>query len=248
MLIECCVDDLDSALIAQQGGVDRLELCDNLGDGGTTPSHGILSFLLDTLDIPVFPIVRVRGGSFVYSREERRVMARDVAHARALGARGVVVGALTPAGDVDREALEEIVLHDADVEVTFHRAFDVCRDPIAALDTLIELGVDRILTSGQAPSAWEGRDLIAELVRRAGADCIIMAGGGVREDHAAELAAHTGVQELHVRCTTLRHETPDWIAPAVPFRKPLPTDETARWVTDPDRLAALRRATGRRPE
>lgn len=195
--IEACVDGLTVAEAAVAGGAARLELCDNLTDGGTTPSHGMLSYLLDTLDVPVFPIIRPRGGSFHYSREECRVMARDVAHAAALGASGVVVGALTADGDIDIEALLEIALHRDDLELTFHRAFDQVRDPEGALDTLINNGFDRVLTSGGAPTAWQGRDVIARLVRQAGDRITIMAGGGVRPDTVRDLVTATGVAEIH---------------------------------------------------
>lgn len=246
MLLEACVDDLDSAHAAVQGGADRLELCDNLTDGGTTPSHGMLGYLLDTLDIPVFPIIRPRGGDFCYSSAERRVMARDVDHALSLGAPGIVTGALTPDGEVDIEAIREVVLHRPGVVVTFHRAFDLVRDPIVALETLIEAGVTRILTSGQRATAWEGRALLAELARRAGDRIVIMAGGGIHEDHVAALVQETGVSEIHVRAATVRVTEPGWPQPSVGFRKALPEHESARWVTDPVRIgiigAALRGA------
>lgn len=239
MLLEACVDDLDSAHAAVQGGADRLELCDSLGDGGTTPSHGMLGYLLDTLDVPVFPIIRPRGGDFCYSAAERRVMARDVDHALTLGSPGIVTGALTSDGEVDVEALREIVLHRPGVPVTFHRAFDLVRDPIVALETLIDSGVARILTSGQRPTAWEGRALLAALVRRAGDRIVIMAGGGIHEDHVAALVQEAGVREIHVRAATIRVTEPGWPQPAVGFRKALPENESARWVTDPVRIGII---------
>ncbi len=245
MRLEACVDDLDSAHAAVQGGADRLELCDNLADGGTTPSHGTLSYLLDTLDVPVFPIIRPRGGDFCYSAAERRVMARDVDHALTLGAPGIVTGALTPDGEVDVEAIREIVLHRPNVAVTFHRAFDLVRDPIVALETLIEAGVARILTSGQRATAWEGRALLAELVRRAGERIVIMAGGGIHEDHVAALVRETGVREIHVRAATLKVTAPGWPHPPVGFRKALPEIESARWVTNPVRIATVLAAAER---
>jgi len=248
MLLEACVDDLDSAHAAVLGGADRLELCDNLADGGTTPSHGMLGYLFDTLDLPVFPIIRPRGGDFCYSPSERRVMARDVDHALALGAPGIVTGALTPDGEIDVEALREVVLDRPKVAVTFHRAFDLVRDPTVALETLIDAGVTRILTSGQCRTAWEGRALLAELVRRAGDRIVIVAGGGIHEDHVAALVQVTGVSEIHVRAATLRVADPGWPQPSVGFRKELPETEAARWVTDPIRIgiigAAARQAPG----
>ncbi|MCA9768659.1 MAG: copper homeostasis protein CutC [Gemmatimonadetes bacterium] len=245
MLLEACIDDIASAHAAIAGGAGRLELCDNLGDGGTTPSHGVLGYLLDTFDIPVYPIIRPRGGGFCYSREERRIMARDVAHAHALGARGVVVGALTEFGEIDVDAMHEIVPTDLGLDVTFHRAFDLCADPLRAIDTLLRLGVGRVLTSGQRETAWEGRHVIADVVRLAGPTMVIMAGGGIREDHVEALVRETGVREIHVRAATLRIEEAGWDRPTVPFRRALPENELARYVTDPARIGAIRAAAAR---
>ncbi len=198
ILIEACVEDLRSADAAIASGAARLELCDNLHVGGTTPSHGLLSFLLDTVEIPVCPLIRPRGGDYCYSRDERRVMARDVDHAVALGATTVVVGALTPAGEIDIDALIEIALHRDDIDIVFHRAFDQVRDPDTALDTLIEYGFDRILTAGtDQGTAWDGRASLARLVTRAAGQIDIMAGGGVRPEMVSDLVTATGVHAVH---------------------------------------------------
>jgi copper homeostasis protein len=242
-LIEACIDDLVSARHAVAGGADRLELCDNLSDGGTTPSHGIVAHLLEHAGVPVFPIVRLRGGGFRYAPDELDAMLRDVRHLAALGVPGLVFGALTDRGGVDREAMARVREAAPDVALTFHRAFDTCRDPYLALETLVELGVARILTSGQRARAWEGRDLIAELVRQAGTRIVVMAGGGISEQDAGDLVHHTGVTEIHVRATMTIREAPGWESWAVvPFRKALPGDEHARLVTDPHRIAAIRKA------
>jgi copper homeostasis protein len=241
MLIEACIDDPLSARNAVAGGADRLELCDNLGDGGTTPSHGIVTELLEHAGVPVFPIVRLRGGGFRYGPDELRIMVRDTAHFATLGAPGIVFGALTDRGEVDRTAVERIRDAAPDAALTFHRAFDTCRDPFVALETLIELGVARILTSGQRARAWEGRELIAELVRRAAGRIVILAGGGISEGDVGELVRTTGVTEVHVRATMVIREAPGWDSwSVVPFRKALPGDEYARLVTDPQRIAAIR--------
>lgn len=245
MLIEACVDDVASAHAAVAGGAGRLELCDNLTDGGTTPSHGMLSYMLDTFDVPVMPIIRPRGGGFCYSRDERRVMARDVAHAIRNGADGVVVGALSEVGEIDGEALEEIIGDSEPLSITFHRAFDLVAEPLRSIDTLIALGIDRVLTSGQRASAWEGRGVIADLVRLAGDSIVIMAGGGVTENNVEELVRDTGVREVHVRGATLRTEEAAWDRPVIPLRRALPRDESARWVTDPARIGAILRSARR---
>lgn len=241
MLIEACIDDLLSARNAVAGGADRLELCDNLSDGGTTPSHGIVAHLLEHATVPVFPIVRLRGGSFRYADDELDAMLRDVRHFAALGVRGLVFGALSDRGTIDVEAVRRVRDAAPDAAVTFHRAFDVCRDPYLSLETLVDLGVSRILTSGQRARAWEGRDLIRELVARAAGRITVMAGGGISETDAADLVHHTGVTEIHIRATMTIREAPGWQSWAVvPFRKALPGDEHARLVTDPDRVAAIR--------
>ena len=242
MLIEACVDTVQSAINAQLGGADRVELCDNLADAGTTPSHGTIVSALEALDIPVFPIIRLRGGSFVYDAAELEVMRRDVIHARELGCDGVVIGALTDQGEIDQNAVLTLREAAGDLSVTFHRAFDVCVDPVQALETLIDLGVQRILTSGQRQTAWEGRELIAAIRRQAEGRIIIMPGGGVDETNAAELVRETGVSELHVRGTMPWREVMNFHSEPVPFRSNLSADETVRFVTDPVRIGAIRAA------
>jgi len=242
MLIEACVDTLTSAHNAEAGGADRIELCDNLGDAGTTPSHGTLRLAIEQLKLIVFPIIRPRGGGFVYDDNDVAVMRADLQHARDVGAPGAVIGAITPEGDV-HEAVTAALRADApDMQLTFHRAFDVCRDPHSALETLIRLGINRVLTSGQAEDAWEGREVIAALVKQAAGRITVLAGGGVNEENAAELVRVTGVTELHVRGATLRGDA----GPRrnISFRKALPKDELARGVTDAGRITAIRRAVG----
>jgi copper homeostasis protein len=238
MIIEACVDTLTSARNAERGGADRIELCADLADAGTTPSHATLQLALEQLTIPVFPIIRPRGGGFVYDEDDIAVMRADLLHARDLGAPGAVVGCITRDGTVDR-ALVTTLRDDArDMALTFHRAFDVCRDSHEALDTLIELGIDRVLTSGQANTAWDGRETIAALVKQAGKRIVILAGGSVDESNAAELVRITGVRELHVRGT--QPKTEPGSARTIAFRKHLPDDELTRSVTDPERIAAIR--------
>ncbi|MES2124583.1 MAG: copper homeostasis protein CutC [Gemmatimonadota bacterium] len=240
MILEACVDTIHSARNAQAGGADRVELCDNLADAGTTPSHATIAMAVETLIIPVFPIIRCRGGGFVYEPEEIEVMRRDIVHARELGCPGVVVGALTDQGEVDSHAVMVFREAAGEMALTFHRAFDVAADPVIALETLIDLGVDRILTSGQRATAWEGRELIAALRRQAEGRLIVMAGGGVDESNAAELVRLTGVQEIHVRGTMPWREQVNFHDDPVPFRRALSDDETVRYVTDPVRIGAIR--------
>jgi copper homeostasis protein len=238
VLIEACVDTLTSALNAELGGAARVELCDNLGDAGTTPSHGTLRLVIERLTIPVFPIIRPRGGGFVYDENDAAVTRADLKHARDLGAPGAVVGAITADGDVDEALIDTLRNLAPGMQLTYHRAFDVCRHPAEALETLIRLGINRVLTSGQAATAWEGRELIGALVRQAAGRITIMPGGGVNEENAPDLVAATGVTELHVRGATLRRDAGP--TRGIPFRQALPRDELARGVTDPARIAAIR--------
>jgi len=237
--IEACVDTVASAMAAERGGAHRVELCDNLADAGTTPSHGTIVAALAALTIPVFPIIRLRGGSFVYDDDEIAIMSADVAHARALGAHGVVIGALTPDGDVDEAAVGAWQEAAGGLPITFHRAWDVCRDPVAALDTLMHLGVQRVLTSGQRDNAWDGREVIAAAVKQSKGRISIMAGGGVDETNAAALVEATGVHEIHVRGTSPRHEAMTFHEHPVPFRRNWPEDERIRMVTDSRRVGEI---------
>ncbi len=240
VLIEACVDSLASALAATRGGADRLELCDNLADAGTTPSHGVFVLALEQAGVPVFPMVRPRGGGFVYDATDVAVMRADLQLFQAMNAKGAVVGALTADGDVDEATIAALRGDARDMQLTFHRAFDVCRDPFAALDTLIRLGIDRLLTSGQRQTAWEGRMLIGDLVRAAAGRIIIMAGSGVNAANAVELVGVTGVTEVHLRGAMLQHDVGR--AHDIRFRSALPADELARQVTDVERISAVKRA------
>lgn len=198
LAFEIVVEGAAGARTAQRAGADRVELVTALVDGGLTPSIGTVEAVLEAApDIAVFPIVRPRGGDFVYDSGELDAMERDVrAFARA-GAHGVVLGALTPDGEADREAMKRLLSAAEGMGTTFHRAFDVCADPVGTLEVLVGMGVDRVLTSGQQASAPEGAELIAELVRRAAGRIAVMPGGGVRDGNAAELVARTGARELH---------------------------------------------------
>ncbi len=227
---EVCVDSVDGAHAAARGGGDRIELCAALELGGITPSAGMLEAVVDLL--PTHVLIRCRGGDFSYDRSEIRVMAKDVELAIDRGAESVVLGALTDGGDIDLSAMVRLLGSAGDVPVTFHRAFDSVRDPLAALDDLLELGVDRLLTSGGATTAIDGAALIAELVRRSGPDLIVLPGGGVTPSNAAALVVATGARELHFSART-----------AVPSRPPAvqvgPMDGATRYRTDPELVAAI---------
>ena len=236
MLVEACVDSVESALAAERGGVGRLELCDALFDGGTTPSAGMIAVCRERVSIPIFVIVRPRGGGFVYSEAELDVMKRDIVAARGLGVDGVVIGVLKPDGTVHDEQARALVDAAGELPVSFHRAFDFTPDLEEALDVLIASGVTRVLTSGGAPTAREGLPRLASLVRRAQGRIVVMAGGGVREENVREIVTGSGVHEVHVRLTRLTRGAGPAAPPGVKVRKALPDDEAAWEETDDERV------------
>jgi copper homeostasis protein len=240
-LIEACVDSVPSALAAEAGGAGRVELCDNLIEGGTTPSAGTIAEAKARLRIPVFVMIRPRGGDFLYSDVEYDVMLRDVAHARALGADGLVLGLLDGSGAVDVERTRTIVEAARPLPVTFHRAFDVARDADEALTTLMSLGIERVLTSGQAPTASEGAELIARLVQRAAGRIGILPGCGIDETNVRELVTQTGAREVHVRGTSPIRSLMGFRNPRVSFRAAVDSDDSVLDVTDAARIRAIAR-------
>lgn len=197
-ILEVCANSVESALAAQRGGAHRVELCDNLYEGGTTPSAGSIELARAGLAIDLHVLIRPRGGDFCYSSIEFDIMRRDIALAKNLGADGVVIGALLPDGHVDVQRCRELVGIARPLSVTFHRAFDMTPDPMRALEDIVSLGVQRILTSGQKNKAVEGAGLIARLVERAAGRVSILVGSGVNEQNICALIRETGAQEFHV--------------------------------------------------
>lgn len=196
-MLEIAVFNIESAMRAAAAGADRLELCENPGEGGTTPSYGTLKRVKNKLKIPVFPIIRPRGGDFLYTHEEFEVMKLDILLCKEMGFEGVVIGLLLLDGNIDVTRTRQLVELAYPLDVTFHRAFDRCVDPIKGLEDVIETGCTRILTSGQVPNALDGKELIKKLVEQAGDRIIIMPGSGVRSENIAALATATGARELH---------------------------------------------------
>ncbi|HEY4303650.1 MAG TPA: copper homeostasis protein CutC [Gemmatimonadaceae bacterium] len=200
VLIEAAVESLDDALAAVDGGADRLELCANLADGGTTPSEELIAEVVDRVAVPVFVMIRPRGGSFVYSTTELDDMRRSIDLARELEVDGFVFGVLNSSNRIDTIRTQSLVDAVGELPITFHRAFDRVTDRIDALDTLIDLGIGRVLTSGGAPTAIEGLSSLRELVETGGDAITILAGGGVRFQNVLEIVDETGVSEVHARC------------------------------------------------
>lgn len=238
-VVEVVVDSVESAVSAESGGAGRVELCASLVEGGTTPSAGMIAECRDRIRIPLYVMIRPRGGDFLYSDGEIDIMRRDIRHARALGADGVVLGLLLPDGTVDAVRTARLIRQARPLDVTFHRAIDVCRDPYEALDTLAAIGVDRVLTSGQAASASSGIKTIARMVSHAFNRMVVLAGGRINEKNARRIVERTGVREIHVRGARqvrsgMKHRTA-----TVGFRgKPLASDYVNEY-TDASRIRAL---------
>lgn len=196
MLLEIAVFNISSALLAEKAGADRLELCENPDEGGTTPSYGTLMAVAEKVGIPVFPIIRPRGGDFLYDADSYEIMKKDLLLCKQLGFAGAVLGLLNKDGSIDKERTSRLVELSYPLEITFHRAFDRARDPMDALQDLIDCGCSRVLTSGQYPSVIDGLPLIKELIKAADHDIIILPGSGVRSTTIAPLIA-AGAEEFH---------------------------------------------------
>jgi copper homeostasis protein len=238
MILEVCVNSAVSAIEAQKGGAARVELCENLPEGGCTPSAGSIFSAVKNLKIPVFVMIRPRGGDFCYSEEEFQIMKKDILMAKELGADGVVFGMLNPDGTIDRVRMGQLVSIARPLGITCHRAFDMTADPFAALEDLIELGVDRVLTSGQQKSAPEGAGLIRELVKRAQGRIIIMPGSGIREHNVVDLVQQTGVSEVHVHPDKEVKSRMIFHQPSVFMGRPDLSEYTIT-ITDADRVRKI---------
>jgi copper homeostasis protein len=246
MLYEICLESADDVAAAAQAGADRVELCAALFAGGITPSKGMIEQAVDVAAgrIRVHVIIRPRGGDFIYGPSEAEVMLRDIDTVKAAGADGVVIGALTPDAQIDTELCARLVEAARPLSVTFHRAFDVTRTPEAAFEDVIALGVDRLLTSGAAPSALEGADLIARLVEKAGNRIIVMPAGGINERTAARVAAQTGARELHFTANETVSSKSRYQADGIHMGGALYPPETTRSVTTPARVRAIIDSSG----
>ena len=209
MILEICTGSLASIHAAVEGGAHRVEVCAALEIGGLTPSQGYLEQALAIQGIRKHVLIRPRGGDFCYSDEEQAAMQRDISLCRQLGADGVVVGALTPEGKVDKAACTRFAEAAEGMSLTFHRAFDVCTDPFVALEQITDMGYCRILTSGQAERAEDSLPLLRCLIERAAGRISIMPGSGVSPDNVARILAETGASEIHASAKGIRaHESP----------------------------------------
>ena len=196
-LLEIAVFNIESAFAAANAGADRLELCENPFDGGTSPSYGFLKNVAENISIPVFPIIRPRGGDFLYTPSEFKQICYDIELCKDLGFKGVVCGLLLENGTIDHKRTAALVALAGAMQFTFHRAFDRAIHPFNALETIIETGATRILTSGQFPNAFDGKELIQQLIHQADNRIIMMPGSGIRSNNIKALQTFTGAKELH---------------------------------------------------
>ena len=236
LILEIATSDFTSSLAAAKGGADRIELCNNLAEGGTTQSESVIRHCCEKLDVEVFPIVRPRGGDFLYTHDEYQIMTNDIKTCKQLNCDGVVVGILYADGSIDVDRTARLVELAYPMEVTFHRAFDRCKDPFEAMEQLIAIGCTRILTSGQRQTAPEGIDLLAQLVKAADERIIIMPGSGVRKENIQQLLQQTGATEFH---SSLRRK----VGSSMQFRHPAFGEESYEYnsVVEED-VMSLRRA------
>lgn len=205
--LEICANSIQSAIHAQKGGADRIELCQALGEGGTTPSHATIRYCIEKLNINTFVLIRPRAGDFFYSDTEFEVIKKETLHCKKSGVKGVVTGFLNKDYSIDKERTDEIVRLAFPMEVTFHRAFDLCADWEIALEDIIQCGCHRILTSGMAENAELGMKTLAELHSKATGRIGIMAGSGINSTNMAQIAKQTGISEFHASCKVLKNQT-----------------------------------------
>lgn len=239
-LLEICCYGLDCAIAAESAGADRIELCAAPCEGGLTSSAGVLRGVSQRVTIPVHPIIRPRGGDFCYSAGEFRAMLDDIAFVKTLGFPGVVTGILDEDGEVDILRMQQVMAAAGTMLVTFHRAFDMCRDPYRALEQLTTLGVARILTSGQARTALEGLSLIRELKQRSRAP-VIMAGAGVRLDNLHAFT-EAGIEELHSSASRTQSSRMRYRQEAVSMSSDERVDEFSSVCVDRETVTAMKAA------
>ena len=237
--IEICANSVESAVKAQEGGAYRVELCAGIPEGGTTPSFGEIRMARQLLqETKLHVIIRPRGGDFLYTHLEQEIMLHDIKVARQLGADGVVFGCLTAEGEVDVPAMKKLMNAVGDMNVTFHRAFDMCRNPKEALEQIISLGCTRILTSGQEANAVKGIPLLKELVKQADGRIIIMPGCGVNPSNILQIAEETGASEFHFSGRSTYESNMNYRNPKVSMGGTVKIEEYQKDVTNPDIVKA----------
>ena len=197
MIKEACVESFEKALEAQNNGANRIELCENLAVGGTTPSYGTVKICLEKLNIPIFPMIRARGGNFVYSNDEIEIMKEDIKVFKNLGVKGIVLGCLTSANEIDLELTKTLVDLAYPMEVTFHKAIDEISNPLDYIEDLVNIGIKRVLTSGGKLTAFEGKDLINKMIKKSNGRIKIVVAGKVTKENLNELSNLISAAEFH---------------------------------------------------
>jgi len=240
MTLEIVVYNIESALKAQEGRADRIELCDNPGEGGTTPSYGTIENVRQNVNLDVFVMIRPRGGDFHYSNYEFHSMKRDIDQCQKLSVDGVVFGILNEDGTIDKKRCTELIKRARPLKVTCHRAFDMTRDPFEALEDCIEVGFNRILTSGQQPQAVKGVDMIAELIKKANGRIAIMPGSGVNESTVEEIVSKTKATEIHFSATAFRDSAMTYKNPNIAGMGDEEGSEFKLRSVDPNRIKKMR--------
>lgn len=241
MKLEIVVYNIESAIKAQEGGADRIELCDNPGEGGTTPSFGTIEIVRGNVSLDVFVMIRPRGGDFCYTSWEFHCMKRDIWQCQRSSVDGVVFGILTPDGRIDKKRCKELIDKARPLKVTCHRAFDMTRDPFEALEDCIEVGFDRILTSGQQPQVSQGVDLIAGLIRKANGRISIMPGAGVNEETVERVISVTKAKEIHFSATSSRPSMMEFKNEKIAGMGDDQGSEFVVRTVDPERVRKMRR-------
>ena len=240
MTLEIVVYNIESALKAQEGRADRIELCDNPGEGGTTPSYGTIENVRQNVNLDVFVMIRPRGGDFHYSNYVFHSMKRDIDQCQKLSVDGVVFGILNEDGTIDKKRCTELIKRARPLKVTCHRAFDMTRDPFEALEDCIEAGFDRILTAGQQAQAIKGVDLIAELIKKANGRIAIMPGSGVNENTVEEIVSRTKATEIHFSATAFRDSAMTYKNPNIAGMGGEEGSEFKLRSVDPNRIKKMR--------
>jgi copper homeostasis protein len=240
MTLEVCAGNFQSALAAYTAGAHRIELCAALNEGGLTPSSGLIKSSIQAIKIPVNVLIRPRAGNFIYTSQEIDLMVEDILHAKALGANGVVIGALNSNRDLDHTALERLVEASTGMDRTFHRAFDFVQNPMQALDWLVAAGFNRVLSSGQSNSALLGKDMLKQMVEHTKGKLSIMPGAGINAENILELAQYTGASEFHFSARA-------WVGQEESGHRTIQGLDPGFWASAEENIIKIRQAIGQLP-
>lgn len=239
-ILECCVDSVESALQAEKGGADRLELCSNLIIGGTTPTLALFRQIREHTNIRIHVLIRPRFGDFLYTKQELHIIAKEIDMFRKAGAEGIVIGCLTPDGSLDCEAMHFLIDYAGQMSVTLHRAFDMSKDPFQTLELAKELGIHTILTSGCQASCLDGIDLLRQLDEKSNGEITLMAGAGIQESSVRILREKTNLTAFHMSGKSVKNSKMQFRNPNVFMGLP-GMSEYEIWETDSNAVSAVRK-------